>query len=416
MDLTIEQSCPTCGAPVTLHEADRVIQCTFCDVKNFMVIQGPQRFILPDKAPDSIHREDIYYIPYLRFKGHIFSCQGREVSYKLIDTTQVGISARFFPASLGLRPQAMKVIPATANVAGQFVRLTEKTATLFSKAALLTSAFSQQGTKPLYHRAFIGETVSCIYLPTYLEEDKLYDAVLNREIGRVTDPHTFFQETIRFRRKWEPRFLSTICPHCAEALDGAHDSLILSCSNCVSLWEEKDGQFQGIDWQMVISKEANSQYLPFWKITPHVEGIPLTTFADFLRITNHPVVIREEHERMILTLWVPAFKIRPKFLLHLAKTLTLSQNKIPDGEKQMEIGMHPVTLPLSEAMQALKSVLAKSGLNKKKLLPQLPNISFHSTNNARLTYLPFNDVGHDLVQEQTGVTLANAVLRFSRSL
>ncbi len=415
MELSIEQSCPSCGAPVALNEADRVIQCGFCDVKNYMVVKGPLRFVLPDKAPDTVRREDLFYIPYLRFKGHIFSCQGREVGYKVIDTTHLGITTKFLPLSLGLRPQAMKVIPATANITGQFVRLTEKVRTVFTKAALLTSAFSKAGTQPLYHRAFIGETVSYIYLPTYIDDDRLYDAVLNREIGSIRVGDTLFQKMGRFRSRWEPRFLSTICPHCAEALEGEHDSLALTCPNCVSIWSERDGRFEKIDWEMVASVRDDSRYLPFWKITPDVEGLNLSSFADFLRLTNHPVVIKKEHEKIPLTFWVPAFKVRPKFLLHLSKGLTLTQNRILEGEQQALSGLYPVTLPFSEAMQALKSILAKSGLNKKKLFPQLPDVSFQ-VRNSHLTYLPFNDRGHDLVQEHTGVTMAKAVLRFARSM
>ncbi len=415
MDLTIEQSCPSCGAPVNLHEDDRLIQCGFCDIKNYMVVTGPLRFVLPAKVPDTIRREDFFYIPYLRFKGHIFTCQGREVGYKIIDTTHLGVKLNKLPVSLGLRPQAMKVIPATANISGRFVRLTEKPNTIFSKAALLTSAFSKTGTQPLYHRAFIGETVSYLYLPTYRKDDILFDAVLNREIGDIHGEDMLFHDATPFRKNWEPHFLSTNCPHCADALVGEHDSLALICSNCLSVWQEREGRFHRIDWEVIASKRGDSCYLPFWKITPEVSGIDVATFADFLRLTNHPVTPQEEYESIPLTFWVPAFKIRPKFLLHLAKRLTLTQTAIPKGEQQPLSKSHPVTLPLSEAMQALKSIFAKSGLNKKKMFPQLPNI-FFKAKQTTLTFLPFNDRGHDFVQEQTGVNLAKSILRFARHL
>jgi hypothetical protein len=76
---------------------------------------------------------------------------------------------------------------------------------------------------------------------------------------------------------------------------------------------------------------------------------------------------------------------------------------------------HPVTLQRKEAIQALKSVLAGAALNKKKLLPRLPGISFHPLE-TELTYLPFIDKGHDFVQEQTGIALARSVLHFGRKL
>jgi len=77
--------------------------------------------------------------------------------------------------------------------------------------------------------------------------------------------------------------------------------------------------------------------------------------------------------------------------------------------------MHPVTLQRKEAVQSLKSILAGAALNKSKLLPHLPNISF-LVQETELVYLPFFDKGHDFVQEQTGISIAKSVLRFGRKL
>ena len=77
--------------------------------------------------------------------------------------------------------------------------------------------------------------------------------------------------------------------------------------------------------------------------------------------------------------------------------------------------LHPVTLARTEAVQALKTVLAEAALNKKELLPLLPGISFHPRG-TDLVYLPFIENGHDLVQEQTMLSIAVAVLRSGRSL
>ena len=48
--------------------------------------------------PEKIAREDIIYFPYLRFKGNIFSCQGHEIGYKVLDTTYQGITYKSAPS------------------------------------------------------------------------------------------------------------------------------------------------------------------------------------------------------------------------------------------------------------------------------------------------------------------------------
>jgi hypothetical protein len=95
--------------------------------------------------------------------------------------------------------------------------------------------------------------------------------------------------------------------------------------------------------------------------------------------------------------------------------MTVTQKRIPAGEATMSKGLSPVTLPRTEAVQALKMILAEASLNKRDVLPLLPGISFHPQA-TDLVYLPFIDNGHDLVQEQTMLSVAGAVLRFGRSL
>jgi hypothetical protein len=416
MDLTIQQSCPSCGAPIELHEADRLLKCPFCDGGNYLVAAGTSRFVLPDKAPSHIAREDLVYAPYFRFKGNIFSCQGKQVDYKVIDTTHQGFNIPSLPLSLGLRPQAMKIFPVTETITGRFCRQAEKITAIFTKATDLAALFSsREADKPLYHRAVIGETISCIYLPAYLQDDSLFDAVLNRPLGESRSIADLVQQSTPYQPAWEPRFLATICPHCAGMLTGEHDSLVLCCRNCASLWAENEGAFHPVSWRIVRSGQDDPVYLPFWKIRPTTTGIALSSFGDFLRLTNQPVVVKKEHDALDLCFWIPAFKIRPNLFLQMAKSITISQARIPVGETDMAKMMYPVTLPSSEAIQALKTILAHITMDKKHLLPQLPSIAFQARQ-TDLVYLPFTTSGQDLVQEQTTVSVSSAVLEFGRSL
>jgi len=415
MDLTIQQNCPSCGAQIELSEADRLIRCPYCDVQNFMVMRGPLRFVLPDKVPEHINRRKIFYAPYLRFKGNIYYCKGKQQKYKVVDTTRQGFNASALPPSLGLRPQAMPVSLVTDEVQGVFLRQTIKARTLLEQVAKLTVLDSENIKAPLYHRAYIGETLSCIYLPIYIDEEVLYDGVTNKALAHGGSAEMMRQSGDRFRLNWTPHFLATLCPRCGDSLTGDHDSLVLSCYNCHSSWEEKKGGFKEISWSCIRSKHEGGYALPFWKLQVSSTGIVMKSFADFLRLTNQPVVIQKSHEERRLTFFVPAFKLRPSTFLRLGKNMTLTQAKIPKGEASMVKRMHPVTLQRKEALQALKSVLAGAASNKQYLLPRLPGIHFYPLD-TELIYLPFFDKGHDFMQEHTGVSLAKSVLHFGRKL
>ncbi len=415
MDLTIHQNCPSCGAAIELHEDDRLLRCPYCEVENFMVTRGMLRFVLPHRAPSHIDLREMLYAPYLRFKGNVFYCKGKQLKYKVIDTTQQGLNASLLPPSLGLRPQAMPVSLATDAICGTFLRQTVMAKTLLKRAAMLTEMESQENRNPFYHRAFIGERLSCIYLPLYVENGALYDAVTNTVLARGGSAEELRLKGRSFRRSWTPYFLATLCPRCGDALSGEPDSLLLSCYNCQSSWEERQGSFRSIEWSCVVSKHEWISYLPFWKLRVRSTGRAMETYADFLRLTNQPRVITEKHRAQELFIWVPAFNIRPSTFLRLGKVLTLSQQKIPEGESRMVKNMYPVTLPREEAVQALKSLLAEAAVNKGKLLPLLPQMNIQPLA-TELCYLPFSQLGQDLVQEQTGISLAKSVLGFGRKL
>ena len=414
MDLSYIQDCPSCGAPIEVDEADKVVECRYCDVRNYMVNSGPLRFVLPDMIPDSVDEEKIFHIPYLRFKGHIYSCTGSGLQHTIVDTTQLGFAGSALPASLGLRPQAMRIRLVAADNRGRFLRLTEQTKDIFFKAANLTTAFGAKQKAPLYHRAFIGETVSFIYLPTYSKDDRLFDGVLNRPLAPGAAVDDLLKDVAVPGKQWLPRFITTLCPHCAALMSGARDSLVMQCCNCESLWREKKGRFERLAFGFVPA-DRGDVYLPFWRIVADVDGLRMGSFADFLRLTNHPVVIRAEHEKMEHSFWVPAFKIRPKYFLKTAKNITVSQNKIPEKSPEMRRNLYPVTMPLTEAVQSLKAVLANSVVNKNMFMPSLPRIKI-GQNTAELLYLPFHRLGQDLIQDQTSVTLNSKVLYYGRSM
>jgi len=415
VDLKIEQSCPGCGAEIELHEDDRLLRCPFCEVNNYMLEQGARRFVLPWSLPHGIEEKDLFFLPYLRFKGTILYASSNGFKHKLVDTTRLGVDFPQLPRSLRLRPQAMKVKPIVADMGGRFIGQTIKMETIFSQAVKIVDLFAQKKKNHLYHRAFIGESLSKIYQPCYIRDNRLFDGIDNRPLGPSSLAETFEGKSSPGKTSWEPKFISTICPRCADFLEGEPDSLVLHCRNCETLWQEQGGKFTRLKWSVIASENRAAEYLPFWKITFQTTGKVLKSYGDFLRLTNQPVVVRREHDDHDLCFWFPAFKINPKGFLQAAKQLTLTQLRVPAGEKQRLGEVYPVTLPWKEAFQAIKSLLAVTTLNKRDIYPLLPIIKVSSARYS-LRYLPFTVHSHDLVQEHTRLTLTSAALRYGRKL
>lgn len=180
MGFVIEQECLQCGAPLTITETDRLLECPYCDVRSFLYTPSYFRYILPHKAPD----RTIIYVPYLRFRGSVLFCSDTKIGHKILDITQAGSSLKGIPVSLGLRPQAMKARFATGETPGRYLKFSLKAIDILTKASKLSSGSNDQD---ILHRAFVGETMSIMYLPIYLKDNQLFDAVLKRPVSRYIE-------------------------------------------------------------------------------------------------------------------------------------------------------------------------------------------------------------------------------------
>ncbi|GAB6192370.1 hypothetical protein [Desulfocastanea catecholica] len=415
MDVTIEQSCPSCGASIVLREDDRLIECAFCGVHNYRIAGAASRYMLPAALPAGVEEKQLIYVPYLRFKGSIFYVRDKEVQHKIVDTTRLGLDSTLFPASLGLRPQAMRIRPVVSATPGRFLLQSIASKTVFAQAAMVIDLFQGRGDRRTHHQAFIGETLSRIYQPCYVQDEQLHDAVTRRVVGQRAHVDKLLQQTCASKVAWEPQCITTLCPGCGGLLDGERDSLVLQCTNCQSLWQEQQQKFVPLPWQVVASEERRARYLPFWRITFSAPGSGLKSFGDYLRFTNQPLIVLEKYDRQPLAFWIPAFKLNPKAFLQLAGQLTVAQMRIAEGQSRPVRNPYPVTLEQAEAVQAIKTVLASTTLSKEKRFPLLPKLLLEKCR-GELVYLPFVGQTHDLVQEHTRATLQTAALRYGRAL
>lgn len=418
MELTIEQSCPSCGASIELREEDRLVLCEFCGVHNYKCGDTAGRYVLPYRLPDQISPDEVFFAPYLRFKGAVYYIRGADVKHKLVDTTRAGFGATVsgcFPVSLGLRPQALRLQPVVAGTEGIFLQQSVPTREVFIHAVGVLDIFGEKDAKDTYHRAFIGETLSRIYQPYYIHNDCYYDAVLRKKVGVVSEIKQLLQDTIFSTKAWEPDFISTFCPFCGGRLQGEADSIVLQCKNCRRHWKEEGGRFQEVKWSVGYSGLSTSQYLPFWKIRCTIEGYSLTSYGDLLRFTNQPVVLSRAYDTMPLIFYIPAFKLQPKSFLQVSAQLTRTQPRLPIEKDDAAIKGYPVTLNQDEAVQAIKSVMASITVSRKTRFPLLPSLQVRPAETV-LTYLPFEQKSHDFIQPESLASLQTAALKVGRSL
>jgi len=364
--------------------------------------------VLPHKAQN----KEILYAPYLRFKGNVYFCMGMTVGHRVVDISHVGIPLKGLPVTLGIRPQAMKMKFVTPATEGSFLRFSLKAADIITKAGKLSSG---SASGQILHRAYIGETLSLIYLPLYEESNTLFDAILKRPIIKLSEGPEALESAINRNPRWKLTFMATLCPQCGWNLEGQKDSVVLTCSNCETAWEASKGKFTPVNFFEVPSQNEDSQYLPFWKISARTKGLEINSFADFIRLTNQPRVLGKEWENDEMSFWSPAFKIRPKVFLTLSTRFTISQKHFPIEEEIPKKNLYPVTLPRTEAIQALKVILAGATLNKKNVFPHLSSIKFVIKDSA-LVYLPFKETGHEMVQEHMQISINKNTLEFGRKL
>ncbi len=413
MSLRVEQPCPQCGGSVTLSADDRLLTCPYCKVKNFLLTgSGPFRYALPNRAKDQAR---LIYAPYLRFKGNVFSVTDSGVSHRVLDTTQDGCGYPGLPASLGLRPQAMNLVRVHSETKGRFLPLSLSVRDIFMKATKLHNWLEGHKQIQVYHHAYIGETISFIYLPLLPKEDGLFDAVLGEPLPASTG---VLKKGVPFQIHWQTRFLAALCPRCGGTLDGETDCLVPLCPNCDTAWQIGKESLERIDCQVVPNEWDAAMHLPFWKVTAHFRALHLLTFADFIERTNQPLVVRPEWRQQAMQFWIPAFKLRPEMFLRVSKQITISQRylaKERPAKIKALVSPYPATLPLSEAQQALKVVLSTSAASGRHIFPQLSG-AVPETLAASLVFLPFDDHHHDWTQSHTGAVIAKSVLHFGRKL
>jgi hypothetical protein len=377
-------------------------------VSNYLCASNHFHFTLPHEAED----KDLIFAPFMRFKGNVFYYEGMKTDFRFIDVTQLGAPITGLPPSLGFRPQAMPLKLVHPATPGTFIKSSLPQATLLNKVSQIGRSIQ---ARELYHRAYIGDVTSLIYLPLYVHQNKLYDAVVNEPVTPLKFGFDLNREFVTGKPPWRMTVLATICPVCGWNLEGEKDSVVLICRNCCKTWEAADGRLTLVDHVVIPDIGTNLTYLPFWKMTVSTTGLPLQTFADFLKISRQPRAVFDEWENEPMSFWSPAFKIRPKLFLNLLRSVTIAHPTYSHSENLERKRLFPVTLPSAEAAQTFKLTLAAASIKKNDVLPLLTRVRFR-VESLTLAYLAFMDNGHEMVQPCSQLTINKNALSFGRYL
>jgi hypothetical protein len=355
------------------------------------------------------------YVPYWRFKGSVFLCNPHGITARVNDASLRATSHPFFPRNLGFRPQALKLKFARPEMEGKFFRpeLPLKKLTDFVGNDPPSSA-RPSASEPAF-RALIGETISLIYAPIFVDGSEFYDGVLGEPIARV--PEHFLDDDLPFDPgpNWEVQFISTLCPHCGWDLAGERDSAVLLCRNCETAWEASPQALSPVNVETIPARGGGIHYLPFWKMKVNMVGIPLRSYEDLLTVANASILPKRAWKEEDACFWAPAFKVAPEVFLRLAQGLTLFRFEEEIERRLPQEALSPVTLPSSEAMESIKVTLAHMAVEKRFILSRLGEAVVRLLEHS-LVYLPFTSDGIEFVQPQTRCCIQKSHLRFGRSL
>ncbi len=388
-----------------LGEADRLLLCPFCRTKLYLVADNHFRYCIP--APETNSRE-ILYLPYWRLKGMSFALTGREITNRFFDTNHLALDVQGVPFSLGLRPQVFRLRFASPEMEGRFLA-----PGLDARAALqFLSATAQTGLP----QVFIGEMISLIYSPAYLENDVLYDSLLQRPLGSLNAEGRERLQALCRPPDWQVRFISTLCPQCGWDLQGEREALVLICRNCSTAWTCPATSMERVPFSVTAADEDSPHcYLPFWRMKARIEGADLNSYADLVRLGNLPKAVTAAMEERPLYFWSPAFKINPALFLRWTRQMTACQ---PAGEAVDHLpaaDLHPVTLPASEAGESIIITLAGLIADKRRWLPLLPRLRI-TLEESLLAYHPFTIGSSELIHTEMLLTINKNALAFGRQL
>jgi predicted RNA-binding Zn-ribbon protein involved in translation (DUF1610 family) len=409
--MNLKEECPQCAAPVTLEETDRLFLCPHCQVRLLVRSEDcPCHYLAP---LERYAGGGCYYAPYWRFRGMALRIDGAGASHRVIDITERGGGPESIPPTLGLRAQAGTLRYATLRTGGRFWPLASDAGAFINRLEQRLERSRKGGEGAPGTGALVGEVISVIYAPFAVEQGSLLDGVSGRALTNGSS--AYFPEMepgsdLPPHPAWPVSFHPALCPDCGWDLKGERNSLVFFCTHCDSVWQDAMDKLERIDIHFPAREQhacraGTDLLLPFWRLEVHCPGLPLSSMADLVRLTNIPRAILPTTEATALRFWVPAFKISPNLLLRLSAHMTLRQIATQRLEGLLPKGvLYPITLPPEEGSQTIPVLLAAMAPAKGVILGKLRGLHF-VLKSADLVLTPAQQQGRDWVQPGSGFGL-----------
>ena len=174
-------------------------------MKSYLQIKSFFRYELPDQIPA---HQQLVYLPYWRFKGMLFSCVPRKIQHQFVDVSLPAIQSHLFPSTLGFRSQVLKLRFSRPAPPARYLQHNLSHKAVMQK---LRERYKPRDSRHLLHQAFIGDTVSMIYAPFYVDK-YLYDGVLNEPITPELSNDFNLYHFPEAKPSSGIHFLATLCP------------------------------------------------------------------------------------------------------------------------------------------------------------------------------------------------------------
>ncbi|MDI6776304.1 MAG: SPFH domain-containing protein [Syntrophales bacterium] len=248
---------------------------------------------------------------------------------------------------------------------------------------------------------FVGESIDTIFnLPARYNE-------LSEELKKLL-PSYLLDRTVKYNLflPFAPGVVGTWRGRKLPWYSSARTAILWSCPGTV---------FDPVSFiVMAPGADGPLYYLPFWRLKVTIEGIKLASYADLIRVGNLPRAITDVCEEKTLYFWFPAFKVNPALFLRWARQMTVFQ---PEGKTDDTLpnGLYPVTLPVQEALESAKIIIASITADKRAIFPLLSKIQLR-LEESHLVYHPFTVSHHELIHTQMHLSIDKKALTYGIGL
>lgn len=404
-----------------------MLSCAFCKTRLYIASKGPLRYVLsrgPSVPAASPLPEKIVHLPFWRFRGLRYRVMEKaRITSSLLDTTVAAVPDLAEDTTLGIQPQVAKLfLIADEN------RLAAPQKGAREALYIAERRFQCIQDETALFEGFVGASRCLVYAPFLLMDLPGGNGyTLKGYTGTISSAHQLDRPDVdpllSALGKASPpnaiNFLPLLCPECGHDLPAEPGAVALFCSYCARGWRARAGKFVQLPYGIVdvSSGGQNTAFFPFWHLTFNISGLPIKSRADLLlaAIPYRQPSATWHHEAAQLL--IPAFKLPPRLFLRVAGNTSLASIHIPQDRLSLAPGTktEPVRLPLEEAAQVAKVVLAHLLSNRRRLYPLVARARLR-LKRTTLLLLPFSLQGNEWIDMHSSQAIPENAVELGRAI